>query len=513
VLAGGQVLACTGPARAEGVEPGLRRREAESRCPSLVVVDHDPGGEARAFEPVVAAVAAFTPRVEVTCAGMCAVPTRGPSRYFGGDAALAARVAEAVDGVLGRTGACRVGVADGPFAAEQAARRGTGIVPAGGSPAFLAPLPVATLGSVLPVASLVDLWGRLGIRTLGDLAALPPASVLARFGPDGAIVSRLSRGLDERPLSTRTPPPDLTVTAELDPPVESVETAAFVAKSLADQLCARLVELGLVVTCVGIEAETDHGESLNRLWRHSGGLSAAALAQRVRWQLEGWLRPGPLGPGGGTAQETVAGPGPAPDRPTAGIARLRLVADEVGPDRGHQGGFWGGDAAGEERASRALARLQGMLGPDAVVTAVVEGGRGPAERARLVPWGDAVGEFPPQRGRKTAGEVPPWPGCLPSPAPATVHPQPVGAVVVDVTGKPVEVDGRGGPTAAPARLSVAGGPWADVAAWAGPWPVDERWWDSRAHRRRARWQVVTAAGTAHLLAVEACRWTVEATYD
>jgi len=89
----------------------------------------------------------------------------------------------------------------------------------------------------------------------------------------------------------------------------------------------------------------------------------------------------------------------------------------------------------------------------------------------------------------------------------------VGAVVVDVTGKPVEVDGRGGPTAAPARLSVAGGPWADVAAWAGPWPVDERWWDSRAHRRRARWQVVTAAGTAHLLAVEARRWTVEATYD
>ena len=86
------------------------------------------------------------------------------------------------------------------------------------------------------------------------------------------------------------------------------------------------------------------------------------------------------------------------------------------------------------------------------------------------------------------------------------------AEVVDAGGAPVGVDGRGRPTAAPARLSVAGDPWADVAAWAGPWPVDERWWDSRAHRRRARWQVVTTAG-AHLLVVEAGRWTVEATYD
>ncbi|MGI9022307.1 MAG: DNA polymerase Y family protein, partial [Acidimicrobiales bacterium] len=452
---------------------------------------------------------------------------RGPSRYFGGDAALAARVAEAVDGVLGHHGACRLGVADGPFAAEQAARLGRGIVPRGGSADFLAPLPVSSLGSVLPdTPSLADLWARLGIRTLGELAALPPASMAARFGPDGIVASRLARGFDERPLATRTPPSDLTVTAELDPPIESVETAAFVAKSLADRLCARLVELGLVVTCVGIEAETDHGEGLSRLWRHRGGLSAAALAQRVRWQLEGWLRP--VGRAGGTAS-------PA-ERPMAGITLLRLVADEVGPDRGSQADFWGGDSAGAERAARALARLQGMLGRHAVTSAVVEGARGPAERARLVPWGDDPGRAaeapPPRSGTEPpfrsgteppfrsgteppfrSGTEPPWPGRLPSPAPATVHPRPVAAEVVDATGTSVGVTGRGGPTAAPARLSVAGGPWADVVAWAGPWPLDERWWDPRAHRRRARWQVVTTSGAAHLLAVEAGHWTVEATYD
>ena len=85
--------------------------------------------------------------------------------------------------------------------------------------------------------------------------------------------------------------------------------------------------------------------------------------------------------------------------------------------------------------------------------------------------------------------------------------------MVDAEGSAVWVGGRGSPSAAPARLSVDGGPWVEVAGWAGPWPVDERWWDPPAHRRRARFQVVGADGRAHLLAVENGRWWVEATYD
>jgi protein ImuB len=509
VLAAGRVLACSAPARAEGVAVGLRRRAAESHCPGLVVVEHDPVRDTRAFEPVVAAVESFAPRVEVTRAGMCSVATRGPSRYFGGDAALARRVAEAVAGFApcraGLRGPnARVGIADGPFAASVAARRDL-VIPPGGTAAFLAPLPVTTLrtgGGYTPYGGpihrqfdgLVDLLGRLGIRTLGDLAALPAAAVLARFGPEGARAHRLARGLDERPLDARTPPPDLAAQAELDPPVESVETAAFAAKSLADEVCARVGERGLALTRVAIEAETEHGESRVRLWRHAGGFTAGALAQRVRWQLEGWLQPAwPERSGGGDG-------GP----PTAGITLLRLVPDEVAPDQGRQLGFWGGEGAGDERAGRALARLQGMLGPDAVVTAVVGGGRTPAEQAVLVPWGV---------DRVVDGAPAPWPGGLPPPAPVTVPVQPLAAEVVDAEGRPVGVTGRGRPTAAPARLSVGGGPWVELTAWAGPWPLDERWWDPRVHRRRARWQVVTTAGAAHLLALEGGRWSVEATFD
>jgi len=475
VLAAGRVVACSTAARVEGVARGLRRRQAEARCPGLVVVDHDPAADARAFEPVVVAIEAFTPEVEIVRPGVCAVATRGPSRYFGGDNVLAARVAAAVDGAL-PAGApvCRVGVADGPFAAERAARKGL-VVPAGASAAFLSGFPVSTLSAAEAGSDeLADLLVRLGIRSLGQLAELPAPAVLARFGPGGEVAHRLARGLDERPVAARTPPPDLTVAAELDPPADRLETAAFVAKSLADRLHDALGAQGLTATRVLVEAEWEHGERLGRRWRldGDGGRTAGALAERVRWQLDGWM---------------TAASGGAGARPSGGLTLLRLVPEEVRPDDGRQLGFWGGDRAAAERVARALTRVQSMLGPDAVVTAVPAGGRSPAEQVRLVPWGERL----PVDG----GPVRPWPGRIPAPSPATVHPVPV----------PAEVAG--------ARLSVAGGSWSSVVAWAGPWPVDERWWDDAAHRRRVRWQVVTAEGTAHLLSQQADRWEVEATYD
>jgi protein ImuB len=87
------------------------------------------------------------------------------------------------------------------------------------------------------------------------------------------------------------------------------------------------------------------------------------------------------------------------------------------------------------------------------------------------------------------------------------------AEVVDAAGVPVTVTGRGQASAEPSRLRIAGGPWVEIESWAGPWPVDERWWDATVHRRRARWQLVTIEGSAHLLRVEHGRWWVEATYD
>jgi protein ImuB len=344
----------------------------------------------------------------------------------------------------------------------------------GGTPAFLAPFPVG----VLDRPELADLLQRLGIATLGELAALPGPDVLGRFGADGVVAHRLARGLDERPLAARVPAPDLSVQRELDPPAERVEVAAFVARALAAELHDALAERGLACARLLIEAETEHGEALARLWRHDGGFTAGAVAERVRWQLDGWIASGAT---------------------TAGLSLIRLTPDDVVPASGRQLGFWGGSAEADERAARALVRVQGMLAPDAVATAVVVGGRAPADRVRLVPWGD----------ERVVGEMAePWPGQVPAPAPATVHPHPVPADVVDADGATVAVTGRGELTGEPARLDTEA-----VVAWAGPWPVDERWWDPPAHRRRARLQIVVESGAAYLVAVEGGQWFIEAVYD
>ncbi|MEU5944678.1 DNA polymerase Y family protein [Micromonospora sp. NPDC047465] len=525
VLHANRVVACSERARAEGVRRGLRKREAQGRCPQLTVVEYDPGRDARAFEPVVAAVEELVAGVEVVRPGACAVAARGPSRYLGGEEAAAERIVEHV------AQACavesQVGIADGVFAAGLAARAGQ-VVPPGATPRFLADLPVEALGR----PALTDLLRRLGVRTLGDFAALPAGDVLARFGFDGALAHRLAAGRDHRPLAVRQPPADLAVTADHDEPLDRVDTAAFAARALAERLHDRLAAHGLACTRLGIEAVTAHGQELHRVWRHDGLLSSAAIADRVRWQLDGWLSGGV---GRGAAR---------PARPTAGIIRLRLVPDGVIAQAGLQPGLWGEAGEERERAHRALSRVQGILGPEAVVTAVLGGGRSPADQVRLVPWGDErlparpgppplpagpsdrPGQSPlpdrlspppdrsPLSGRPSArsGE-PPWPGRLPPPAPAVVLPDPLAAAVHDAAGEPVVVSARLQVSAAPARLTVGTARPAEIVGWAGPWPVDERWWAPAEARRRARFQVCLADGTALLLAVEAGHWLVEAIYD
>jgi protein ImuB len=544
VLRANRVVACSPAARLEGVELHQRRRDAQSRCPEVVIVDHDPAAEARAFEPVVAALEALTPRIEIGYPGLCAFPTRGPSRYHGGDAALATRALGLVAAVLAGRGPARVGIADGPFAAELAARRrprgrqpappslpdqttqpptpshapssgptrgptaprrpGSGpvVIEPGGSPAFLAPIPVTVLadpGGPVGV-ELVDVLERLGIRTLGALAALPVAEVVGRFGAEGLLAHRLARGLDGRAPRTAPPPPEWTVVAELDPPAARVEAVAFVARGLADDLQARLGGAGSACTRLVIGAETEHGEVQERVWRTEGGFTARGIADRVRWQLDGWLH--------------------AAHRPSGGLTRLWLAPDEVVPAGGRQLAFGSGvpgavDAVeAGDRASRALARVQGLLGVEAVRVPEWRGGRGPGERVGLVPVAaDDVSEPRPAARPDWVSE--PWPGRVPAPAPAAVHEPPLAAEVADDAGRPVRVSARGEMSAPPAVVTVGEGRGRRVVpvdGWAGPWPYDERWWDPAGRRRRARLQVA-AGGVAYLLVVESGRWAVEATYD
>ncbi|QTX04751.1 DNA polymerase Y family protein [Agromyces archimandritae] len=491
----GLVYACSAAARSEGVRRGLKLREAQLRSPALTVLDYDAALDARVFEPVIRLVEATVPGVQIIRPGTLAMRARGPARYYGGEEAAA----EALLATAERAGVqgSRIGIADGAFAAEQAARASgaagrTGIVPAGEAAAFIAPLPVGLLVD----ERTATLLHRLGIRTLGELAALPEADVRRRFGAAGAFAHARASAREDARVRARTPPPDHEVEARYEPPLDRIDALAFAFRTRAEEFENRLRAAKLVCTALRVEIVDDRGGRSEREWLHPRWFTAADVVDRVRWQLQG----------GGSADRGLAAP----------IAHVRIAPARVDDAAAHETGLWGGGP--DERVHHGLTRVQSMLGHDAVVTGSVGGGRMLADRQVFVPWGDRL---PPSTRER------PWPGSLPGQAPSSVFRDRAPVLVLDAAGEPVRVDERGAISAPPERFAPpasagkhgpkgaheAHGGERRVQAWAGPWPVVERWWDAEAARRLYRFQLVDDAGQAWLLVLDETGWRAEARYD
>src|SRR5262249_30531767 len=225
-------------------------------------------------------------------------------------------------------------------------------------------------------------------------------------------------------------------------------------------------------------------------------LSAAAVAERVRWQLDGWH------PAAKARQGTSQHPGDE-HYPEGGIAALKLAPDQVVRATGQQLALWG-EATISDRVARAALRVQALLGHEAVLRPVPGGGRNVDDQVTATPFGEKT------EPRLPAGR--PWPGRVRGPAPGLVFPVAREADVTDDKGNPVTVSGRCALSGAPARLAIHNEPPRRVTGWAGPRPLSERWWDPAAARRRARFQLATDDGRAWLAVVEGGRWLVEAGY-
>jgi protein ImuB len=492
IVSANRVEACSVGARAQGVRRGQRRREAQSVCPSLVVLSCDDDRDHRVFAPVVDALEGLVAGVQIMRPGLVMLAARGPARYYGGEraAALALRAALLDEGIAD----VRIGIADGAFTAALAARDTRAdaplrLVPAGAALAFLAPHSVATLED----PELAALLGRLGIRTLGEFAALPAEAVRERFGEPGAHRHALASAIDPRGLVPRIPPLDLQRVLELEPALDRVDQVAFAVRQLADEVIETLARHRLVATAVRIGFRDDLGGEHERTWLHPRAFRANEIVDRVRWQLSGATR------------ATSAGLIPSPASALrAAITRVRIAPENLDALAHHEPGLWG--SAPDERVHHALSRVQSLLGHEAVLTAQRSGGRTLAERRLLVPWGDrAVLPRPLDR---------PWPGALPLPAPATVYSARHPVVVVDDRGESVRIDERLRMSAPPAGFAPgAGGAVRPIASWAGPWPLEERWWDPSRARSAHRLQVVDAGGVAWLLVLEGASWWAEAKYD
>jgi len=491
-----RVFACSPEARAEGVRRGMRIREAQSRCTGLAVLPYDPVLDHRAFEPLVQALEEITPGVQLIRPGLCAIRARGPRRYYGSEQSAA----EAVLRRLTELGVprARAGIADGLFASELAAKHsGTAvsIVPAGESAAFLAPLPLDALETEAVGArtrttgkgeDLIALLRRLGVRTLGAFAQLPRDDVSARFGPDGARAHVLASGAETETVVPRLPPERLDRVLEFEPPLDRIDQAAFAFRVPAEEFVAGLTRAQLVATAIRIEVVSDRGEVSSRSWLHPRWFTPGDVVDRVRWQLQG----------NGSIDAGLGSP----------IARLSVEPEAVDAIGNHEQGLWG--TAPEERVHHGLSRVQSMLGHEAVVTASVGGGRSLRDRQHLIPWGDREPGDARPRGL-------PWPGALPPPLPPTVFAEPAAVLVRGPRGEQVSVDDRGSLTSVPAYFAPGSSQarLQPVTGWAGPWPIDERWWDARTAVRYDRFQVVDSDGVAWLLLCLDGEWAAEARYD
>jgi protein ImuB len=352
-------------AEAFGVHPGMRLGEALARCPRLTLVPPDPAGVADLWERLLVRLESIGAAVEPERAGLVCFDAHGLLRLHGG-----------TDGVLraARTALrmpARFGVAPSRFAAVAAATRARTRRPeivGGGSDgraaarSYLASLPVALLRARPALADLPEALERLGVRTLGELAALPAAALADRFGKRGLLAYELARGGDSA-LSPRPASEFLREALELPEATSGIQLERGLGL-LIDRLLARRERRGRTLRSVVISAKlVEQGGT----WREQV-VFREALADPVRMRLA-------------LVPHLAQMPAPA--------EVLRLSVERFGPLASDQRPLLEDPAAARAaRLREAIRQARAAAGPEAAlrVLEVDPDSRFPERRAVLAPF-------------------------------------------------------------------------------------------------------------------------------
>jgi protein ImuB len=344
-------------AEAFGIHPGMRLGEALARCPRLALVPPDPVGVADGWERVVATLEAIGAAVEADRPGLACFDARGLRRLHGG---TLDGIVAAVRGALRRPS--RIGAGPSRFcalaAAARARSRRAGIV---ARATDLHSEPVALLRFRDETAELPEALDRLGVRTLGELAALPRAVLADRFGPPGLLAHDLVHGRDT-PLRPRRPGELLEEMLELEESA-SGEQLGRALELLVDRLLARRERDGRSLRAVVLGATLVEGGT----WRERI-VFREPLADPVRMRLV-------------LAQRLGLLPAPA--------EALRLAVERFGPPHpGSRALFDDGSAQRRARLREAIRQVRAVAGPEGAlrVLAVDPDSRVPERRAVLTPF-------------------------------------------------------------------------------------------------------------------------------
>jgi len=237
-----KVVAVSPAATRRGVGVGLSVAQAMAMDATLLVRFPTADILRAAQAALCDAAESFSPRVEDAEGGIAYLDLEGLGSLFESESQLAQAIARRA-AHLG-VDAC-VGVAGSKMAAYLAAHHGLGVavIPAGEEWGHLAAVPVSMLQPSRNLAATLQRWG---IRTLGDLAALPVAAIATRLGSEGVSLVRRARGEDSQPLVSRPLLLCFEESVELDYGIDAVEPLLFVLRGLLDRLLARLAVRGFV---------------------------------------------------------------------------------------------------------------------------------------------------------------------------------------------------------------------------------------------------------------------------
>jgi protein ImuB len=329
----------------KGISPGMTRLDVEG-IGGVRLLARSLEMEAAARAVLLECVSQFSPRIEeagTETACSFVLDISGTERLFGPPAQLAERMRSALAS-SGFHVSIAVSAKFHTARMKAAATRGTTIVGDGEEGQALAKLPITTLCLDENPREIFAMWG---IRTLGELAALPETELIARLGPGARIWRELACGTHPHLFEPIEPEFTLREFCEFDSAVEEIDSLLFVGARMVDCLVARAADRALSLALVRAHMRLDGGKS------HECMLLPAVPSMDRKFLLK-LLQ-----------LEICSHP------PQAGVVALELMA-EAGRCGPVQLGLFAPQIPEPSRLDVTLARLRAMVGGGRVGSPVLE---------------------------------------------------------------------------------------------------------------------------------------------
>jgi protein ImuB len=331
-------------ARKRGIVPGMTRLEVEE-LNGIHILSRSLDTESAARTVLLECMSQYSPRVEETFAiNACGfvLDITGTERLFGPSEKMAQSLRDAINATGFRAS---ISVSSNFHTARIKAEfaRGITVIVRGEEPAALAQIPISSLRLEEEHYETFAIWG---IRTFGDLAALPVEELIPRLGQQSITWLALSRGVAEHTFQPLEAKFQLREHIEFETHIEQLDSLLFIGGNMINALVARAAGRALSLATLTVEMSLEQSRQYKRVIR-------PALPSNDRTFLLKLL------------QLEVAA-----HSPQSAIVSLTLIA-EAGQQSKVQLGLFTPQLPEPSRLDVTIARLKAMVGADRVGSPVL----------------------------------------------------------------------------------------------------------------------------------------------